>query len=330
MFPQFLLGLLVLVRCGKASPLNISSEEPTGLLMAGGGSWATNPTAVVSAEVFIPSSGKSCLIAGLPDSRLSHTMDGGYLCGGLWDVEPEVMKTCLKYSAEEDQWSQKPSYTFKEKRSGHSSWISSRGLHLMGGWFSGTTSEIVPIDGGKGGTAFDMKYKTKWACSIPDMKSQTVILIGGWKETNKKVSRYNKHGHVEDLAELTEGRFDAGCGAYLRGDGTQVMLVAGGSNLDGIFISSTEILVGNSHSWKTVTPLPILTAGRTGLGAINGATLGNILYMTGGYDGRGEHTEIFQWKDDTEEWMEVGKMIKRRSSHSMTTIKIQGGMIDNC
>ena len=124
------------------------------------------------------------------------------------------------------------------------------------------------------------------------------------------------------------------------------MLVAGGSNLDGIFISSTEILVGNSHSWKTVTPLPILTAGRTGLGGINGATLGNILYMTGGSpqsgalhlinlvsggnDGFYENTEILQWKDDTEEWMEVGKMIKRRSSHSMTTIKIQGWMIDNC
>ena len=63
-----------------------------------------------------------------------------------------------------------------------------------------------------------------------------------------------------------------------------MLLVAGGLDLGGIHISSTEILVGDSRAWTTVTPLPKPSSGtgREGLGGIKGAKLGNTLYMTGG------------------------------------------------
>ena len=31
----------------------------------------------------------------------------------------------------------------------------------MGGWYSDITSEVVTLDGGEGGPAFEMNYKTK-------------------------------------------------------------------------------------------------------------------------------------------------------------------------
>ena len=60
-----------------------------------------------------------------------------------------------------------------------------------------------------------------------------------------------------------------------------MILVAGGIDYRGLHVSSTEILVGSSGSWLTVTPLPDLPHNREGYGGIKGATLGNTLYMTG-------------------------------------------------
>ena len=38
------------------------------------------------------------------------------------------------------------------------------------------------------------------------------------------VSRYDRMGWVKDMPQLIEGRYDHGCGAYLREDGTQVSI----------------------------------------------------------------------------------------------------------
>ena len=36
------------------------------------------------------------------------------------------------------------------------------------------------------------------------------------------MSRYDATGYVGDLPRLNEGRYDHGCGAYIRQDGTKV------------------------------------------------------------------------------------------------------------
>jgi len=299
-------------------------------LIVGGGQGYGDEPQLYTGEVFVPSSGKSCFIPELPDTRISHTMDSEYLCGGLWVKNPDVQTTCLKFAPEEDGWTY--SHTLSHKRVGHSSWMTNKGLLLMGGWLSDTTTEILPADGGEGVPSFELEYKTKYACSIPDLDSHSVVLTGGGfdEDFSKLVSRYNLHGFVEDLPQLTEGRFDHGCGSYRRADGTQVMLVAGGIDHRGLHVASTEILVGNSGSWKTVTQLPDLPHNREGYGGIKGATLGNTLYMSGGYDGMYEHDEILEWKDDTEEWVEIGTMKMTRSFHSMTPITLEGEMLEFC
>ena len=54
------------------------------------------------------------------------------------------------------------------------------------------------------------------------------------------------------------------------------------------------------------------------------------LFFSGGYDGMYEHDEILEWKDDTEEWLEIGTMKMTRSYHSVTTIPLDGDMIEYC
>ena len=109
--------------------------------------------------MFLPSSNVSCYIPPLPDTRISHSMDGDILCGGLWVHNPDVQTTCMKFSAEEGSWTY--SHTLQEKRVGHSSWVTGDGLVLMGGWMSPTTSEILSIGGGQGVPLFTMEYKTR-------------------------------------------------------------------------------------------------------------------------------------------------------------------------
>ena len=80
-----------------------------------------------------------------------------------------------------------------------------------------------------GSTIFVLKKKTylifpisRWACTIPDTETNTVIVTGGGDNT--RVSRYGKDGFLEDLPSLTEGRRNHGCGGYFREDGIMVSL----------------------------------------------------------------------------------------------------------
>merc|ERR1719348_2788193 len=288
-----------------------------GLLIVGGGQGYGIEPQLTSGQVFIPSSGVSCSTPELPDDRISHTMDGDLLCGGLWVNNPDVQKSCLRFSAEEGTWTY--THTLAEKRVGHSSWVTSRGLVLMGGWMSDTTTEIVQIGGGEGVPSFNLKYKTKYACAISDDATNTVVLTGGGfhEDSSKLVTRYSLGGFEEDMPPLQEGRMDHGCGTYYREDGTQVMVVAGGMDYKGLHVASTEILEGTSRSWRTVGRLPDLPHNREGYGGIKGAVLGNILYMTGGYDGMYEHNEILEWRDEDERWVLIGAMRMTNSYHSM-------------
>ena len=68
------------------------------------------------------------------------------------------------------------------------------------------------------------------ACAIPDLVTDSVIITGG-EDSVSVVSRYDRMGWVEDLPQLIEGRYDHGCGSYLRVDGTQVSIDSIGYSL---------------------------------------------------------------------------------------------------
>ena len=105
--------------------------------MAGG--WE----ALSSTEVYIPDTGKTCSLPDLPEIRYDHTMDTlantPVICGG-----GDTYTSCLQFTPTSAGGVWTNYTTTMERRYGHSSWVSSAGLVLMGGWISGTTTEIVP------------------------------------------------------------------------------------------------------------------------------------------------------------------------------------------
>jgi hypothetical protein len=114
------------------------------------------------------------------------------------------------------------------------------------------------------------------------------------------------------------------CLLLIRGDGDTgvdliemivVFLVAGGVDDSYNRLSdSTEMLKSTSSAWVTVNNLPRKMYG------IRGVTLGNILYMTGGYDGDNIRDEILKWTG--QDWEEVGKMKEARRFHEVSIIRL--------
>jgi hypothetical protein len=108
-----------------------------------------------------------------------------------------------------------------------------------------------------------------------------------------------------------------------------MFLVAGGHGASNP-LSSTELMVEGSDAWTMSTPLPRAARG------VRGATLGNIVYMTGGshynciiysvvifYIAVGSRrAEILAWFEERKEWEEVGEMKVGRYYHAITTISV--------
>jgi len=290
------------------------ATEQKGIILSGGRA-ANIPITKTSVEVFVPSTGKSCSLPSLPDDRSYHTMDGTLICGGYGTT------TCLSFSS--GQWI--TSNTLVETRYSHSSWQTDQGVVLMGGAKSGYTSEIVPMDGEQGETSFAMQDRIEWACALQDLTSESFILTGG-QHSGRVVARYDMQGHVEDLPQLAVARYGHGCGSYLRGDGTQVFLVAGGYNNKyptPSMESSTEVLTTGSSAWSMATPLPIA------MWSVKGVTVSNILYMTAGYDGS-QRDAILAWLDDEQKWVESGKMKMARDQHAVSTIQLDDPVMEFC
>lgn len=93
-----------------------------------------------------------CKMKDLPDSRSSHTMDGDILCGGSG-----TQTSCLHYGS--DGWT-KYGWNLLQERRSHVTWRRpDDSLQIMGGDYSGKTSEIVTSGGSRIG--FNLQYKTE-------------------------------------------------------------------------------------------------------------------------------------------------------------------------
>jgi len=301
--------------------LSLLSKEaltsPTGathgiLLSGGDGSGAQK-----SVEVYVPSTGMSCMLPPMPDARVYHSMNGLVVCGGTY-----VRDSCV--SMVSGQW--ETSHALESQRNSHVSWVVGEELLLMGGGNLPTTSEVLPLAGGDGSSAWAMKYDTRNACAMPDLTSESVIVTGGYK-TRSTVTRYDRQGFVEDLPSLVVGRSKHGCGSYLREDGSQVLLVAGGDNFGFInnHEASTEVLTPDSASWTLAKPLP------RGLIGIRGVTVAGRVYMTGGYTEDNDVVDdIYGWVDAELGWEETGKMSLARGIHAATTIDLNSQEMEFC
>jgi len=277
-------------------------DDDLGILISGG------IDAEKSVEVFSPD--YQCVLPSLPDKRSHHTSNNMTLCGGI---------TCITFSS--GKWV--TSHALAEPRNVHTSWnIKEEGkIILMGGGYNGgNTTETITEGDYDGVPGFSMKYNTWSACAIPDDTSNSVIITGGMiitggVETRRTVSRYSTTSHVEDLPPLNQGREGHGCGYYRDDSGDQVFLVAGGYDNSKNIFNSAEKLTRTSSAWVMVNNLPRKMNG------IRGATLGGVLYMTGGVDDGGNYrAEIYQWTG--QDWEEVGKMKKARVNHAVSTIRL--------
>ena len=76
------------------------------------------------------------------------------------------------------------------------------------------SSELVRYDGNVE-EAFPLKYDVFSSCAINE--GDSVVITGGWApgvEGDKRVSRYNRTGWVEDLPNLLTGNRYHACGTY--------------------------------------------------------------------------------------------------------------------
>ena len=64
----------------------------------------------------------------------------------------------------------------------------------------------------------------RFACSIPDQDTDTVVVTGGYYTTTT-VSRYGKDGWIEDFSSgLNRGRGDHGCTSFVSKDNERVSI----------------------------------------------------------------------------------------------------------
>ena len=85
----------------------------------------------------------NCPMPTLPQPRYGHTQTGPVTCGGK---EEPARTSCLTFTSGGSDWVKTHNLTGKGRWE-HSSWASPRGVMLMGGYSSGTTTDILTEDG---------------------------------------------------------------------------------------------------------------------------------------------------------------------------------------
>ena len=105
-------------------------------------------------EVLTPSGAPlPCTVPTLPH-RDHHTQDGLVACGGDTTA---TLTSCITLTG--SGWQE--SHQLRERRWLHSSWRSPAGLLLMGGDYSGTSTEILSATDSSTTSSFTLAYNTK-------------------------------------------------------------------------------------------------------------------------------------------------------------------------
>merc|ERR1712123_58054 len=310
--PNMILQLLSLylffvINC-SGSPAYLSKngtkQDPGTGIVISGGRQALNKWV----ELFIPSTGDSCLFPSVPDIRKGHSMNNMYICGG---DDFYARDLCIQFV--DGHWTSLSST--KESRDDHSSWLTPQGLVLMGGDYNGgKTTEIITLKGGQGGPGFTLNYETRGSCTIEDDDTNSIIITGGMGD---EVTRYDLLGYLEDLPSMLRIRNAHGCGSYLNSDGAQVLLAAGGfDHVAYEYMASTELLTVGSDVWTMATPLPGF------MYCMITSNVDNKVFLTGGKlkDQNIDTDHIWEWDAEKGASSRIGDMMTARSYHAVSSI----------
>jgi len=273
------------------------------LLVAGGHS--NNSLAV---EVWPPLLAPDCTLPALPEERWGASLDvqatRPVLCG---------LSSCWQLSA--GGWLNVGDTL--QSRWYHSSAKTSEGLLLVGGSGSPNTTELLPIEGGQNTQGMNLDPGRRMHCSI-QVSNSSMVLTGGRlvNTATNLVTSYNlETGEGAELSGLITSRYHHACGSYHLPD-LQMVLVTGGWDGYGP-VNSTEVLDLSSaaNGWREVGMLP---SARYGLRA---ASLGDVLYVTGGDDGSAQDMdEVLAWDGIAETWAVAGHLAAPRRLHAVTSV----------
>lgn len=241
-------------------------------------------------------------------------MEGLTICG----ADSTAKTNCISFIS--GKWV--TSHALAKERGWHCSWATSTGTMLLGGHESPRTTEMISEAGYNGQPGFSLEHDIMDACSISDPTTESLIITGGGETSRRNtVSRYGVLGFIEQLPSLNQGRRFHACGAYMREDGIQVLLVTGGENYG--LLSSTETLSSTSSAWVDTNPLPRKLRG------IGSVTLEGLIYISGGRDDENTiRDEIYSWLGD--DWVLVGKMNNARWNHAISTLKLEDEAMQFC
>jgi len=296
-----------------------------GILLTGSGGHPEDRSG--SVEVLTADGAPLCSLPDLPYETWGHTQHGLTTCGG---ARGEIRRLCYTFDAISGTWN--ISHNLGEARLYHTQWWDSGtgGLWLLGGSVQSIgvkSSELLKAESFRSWpTEFELKYTTRYACAIE--LHDKFVLTGGTDNDGiygnplTRVTSYNIDENVVlDLPELQIARMQHGCTYFSNNDNKQVFLVAGGFST-GRFLDSTEMLIEDETSWRSVEGL-MLPSQRRGPFMI---TLNNNVFLTGG-----EITnDILKMNKDSLTWTEVGRMKMKRGWHKGSVIDITEDLMDHC
>jgi hypothetical protein len=214
----------------------------------------------------------------------------------------------------------------------HTSAVTAEGLLLVGGSYSRTTTELLPLDGGSSRQGFPLQPGRRDHCSI-QLSADTIVLTGGW-DTESLVTEHSGLGTggevtTRELPALLTPRWDHACGVYTVG-GTQVgrwpflpdspfqmLIVTGGSDGQRLAVEAVEVMAHPAGSWREAAPLP------TGRWGLRGASLASVFHVSGGKDsGFNYLDEILAWDPVSETWSLAGHLATARDYHGVTEVSL--------
>ena len=108
-----------------------------------------------TAEVFVPSTGVSCLLPSLPVPFYGHIQNGYLACGG---------RNCLLFDTLTGTWDWTPIF-LRHYRMGHVSWSIGEDTLLMGGEHSEMSTELV-LQASISMDDFKLKHQTRYVPSL--------------------------------------------------------------------------------------------------------------------------------------------------------------------
>ena len=126
----------------------------------------------LTAEIYIPSTNKTCTLPNLPDRRTYSTVNGNLVCGGLHaKPSPGSRNTCIKFDLTSGAWTS--AYTLDGGRRKHVSWTpqSGSGTYLMGDYPSiNRTSSLLKPDG-----TVESGFSLRWNLRFVNIELSNII-----------------------------------------------------------------------------------------------------------------------------------------------------------